>query len=68
MGGVGVCEYPGPFVLTHWCIGSKGKEWGGGVQNMYSHVTFHLPSGDQFLSNEMLQPKQAVGTCTNIIF
>lgn len=54
--GRGVCEYPGPFVVTNCGTLGAREERGGGAQNVnVSHTKWKLA-----LSNEMLQQKQAV--------
>lgn len=58
--GRGVCEYPGPFVVTNCgTLGAK-EERGVGAQKMYSHVNVSHIKWKLALSNEMLQQKQAV--------
>lgn len=57
--GRGVCEYPGPFVVTN-CGTLGAREERGGAQKMYSHVNVSHTKLKLALSNEMLQQKQAV--------
>lgn len=59
--GRGVCEYPGPFVVTNCgTLGAREEKGGGGAQKMYSHVNVSHTKWKLALSNEMLQQKQAV--------